>query len=375
MYKKSYKTALLYNDSVIMYTHKHGRSTDCLAPYQDRSHLYKQLGDYKQALFWSERCDSIREQIHSEEIRQSMNELRARFSLDKLTMEKLESQVNTKMIILICIIVISLCVVAWGIHQRLMVRRLKVVQGKLMASNREVMKQSLRAEESEKMKTAFIDSMCHEIRTPLNAINGFTDLCFSEGVDDAMRAEFQKEIQMNTYRLTGLLDTMLELSNLVSSSESLPSEEIDVYGICMQQVEVSRTRNTKNEVECIFQGTPCPCTFYSNASYLTKVVSHLLDNAIKFTEAGEVVLNCLPNVEKRYMEISVTDTGIGISPDKQEWVFERFTKVDAFVPGTGLGLYLCRLIINKLGGNIKIDSTYKSGCRIVIELPCQSPAH
>lgn len=256
-----------------------------------------------------------------------------------------------------------------------MLSRLKQVQYKLLKSNEEVTKQSRRAEESEKMKTAFIDSMCHEIRTPLNAINGFTELCFSGGVDDAMRVECQKEIQTNTYRLTGLLDTMLELSKLVSSDEAFPVEETDVYGICMQQVDVLRSRNVKSEVECVFQGTPCPCVFYSNASYFSKVISHLLDNAIKFTEKGTVLLTCTPNMEKRCMEISVSDTGIGISPDKQEWVFERFTKVDAFVPGTGLGLYLCKLIINKLRGNIKVDSTYKTGCKIVIELPCQSPEH
>lgn len=374
-YKGKFKTALLYNDSVIAYVHKNSRLTDWVSPYLTRSNLYKLSGDYKNALFWREKCDSIREQLHSEEIRQSMNEIRSRFSLDKLTVEKLESEGNTKMALLLGIIVVSLCVIAWGIHQRLMVRRLKMVQNKLLKSNEEVTKQSRRAEESEKMKTAFIDSMCHEIRTPLNIINGFTELCFSEGVNDEMRAEFQKQIQENTRMLTGLLDTMLELSKLVSSNDTLPSEATDVYGICMQQIEVLKSRSMKPEVECIFQGTPCPGEFYSNASYFSRVISNLLDNAIKFTEKGTVILNCSPNMEKRCMEISVTDTGIGISPDKQEWVFERFTKVDAFVPGTGLGLYLCRVIINKLGGKIKIDSTYKDGCRIIIELPCQSPNH
>lgn len=375
IYKKDFNKALLYSDSVIMEVHKNSRPMDWVVPYKERYKLYTELGDYKNAFYWQSKCDSIRERTRSEEIRQSMNEIRTRFNLDKLTLEKLESDGNTKLILLIAILVISLCIIAWGINQRLMVRRLRAVQDKLLKSNEEVTKQSLRAEESEKMKTAFIDSMCHEIRTPLNAINGFTGLCFSEGVDEGMRAEFQKQIQENTYRLTGLLDTILELSKLVSSDDILSTEETDIYGICMQQMEVLKLRNTKKEVELIFQGTPCPCTFYSNAIYFSKVISNLLDNAIKFTEKGKVLLSCTPNMEKRCMEIRVEDTGIGISPDKQEWVFERFTKVDAFVPGTGLGLYLCRLIINKLGGNIKIDSSYKSGCRIVIELPCRSLLH
>lgn len=373
--RQKLKTALSCNDSVIKCVHQNSRSADCLFPYLNRSDLYKQLGDYKNALYWLAKSDSVREQLHSEEIRQSMNEMRTRFNMDKLVLEKLKSDDQTKMIALIAVLIISLCVIAWGLHQRLMVRRLQAVKDKLLKSNEEVMKQSLRAEESEKMKTAFIDSMCHEIRTPLNAINGFTDLYFSEGVDESTRGEFQMQIQENTYRLTGLLDTMLELSKLVSSDEALPAEPTDVYAICAQQVEALKERNIKKGVECTFRGVPSLCTFYSNSFYFSKVVSHLLDNAIKFTQKGEIILSCLPNVEKRVMEISVTDTGIGISPDKQEWVFERFTKVDAFVPGTGLGLYLCRLIINKLGGTIKIDSTYTSGCRIVIELPCQSSVH
>lgn len=370
--KKNFKVALLYNDSVIAYVHEHSRPTDWISPYLTQVDLYSQQGNYEKAFYWLDRCDSIRERLHSEEIKQSMNEMRTRFSLDKLTMEKLESEGDIKMFFLIVIIVFSLGVIAWGIYQRLMVRRLEAVQDKLIKSNEEVKKQSLRAEESEKMKTAFIDSMCHEVRTPLNAINGFTELCFSEGVDDEMRIEFQKQIQDNTYRLTGLLDTMLELSNLISSVEMLSSEETDVYAICMQQLEVLKSRNTNTAVECIFQGTPCPYPFYSNTIYLSKVLSNLLDNAIKFTERGQVLLTCTPNEAKKSIEISVTDTGIGISPDKIEWVFERFTKIDAFIPGTGLGLYLCRLIINRLGGNIRVDSTYQGGCRIVIELPCQS---
>lgn len=217
--------------------------------------------------------------------------------------------------------------------------------------------------------------MCHEIRTPLDAINGFTDLYLTTDMDEMTKAELQKQIQENTNQLTGLLNAILELSVLVSSGETLVSERTDVYDICLQQMDMLKIRNTNQNVKCIFQGAPCPCTFYSNEFYFSKVISNLLDNAAKFTTKGKIVLNCAPNIEERCMEISVTDTGVGISPDKQKWVFERFTKVDAFVPGAGLGLYLCKLVINKLGGTIEVDSTYKEGCRIVIVLPCQSTLH
>lgn len=110
MYKQDYKKALLYNDSVVMEVRENGRLTDWVDPYKVRSELYKRMGDYKQALYWLEECDSIRALLHSKEIRQSVNEIRTRFSLDKLTMEKMEADGNTKMTLLIGIFVIALCV-------------------------------------------------------------------------------------------------------------------------------------------------------------------------------------------------------------------------------------------------------------------------
>lgn len=369
--KGEFRLSLLYNDSVIECVKEQEKLEAWVSPYTTRVYLFERLGDFRNAFHTLRRCDSIREQLHSDELRQSMSEMRARFGYNKLALEKLESEDDMRRLAFIAILIILLCIVAWGIHQRLMVRRLRLAQTNLLRSNEEVKKQSLKAGESEKMKTAFIDSMCHEIRTPLNAINGFTDLYFDENLDGTMREEFQKQIQENTHRLTGLLDTMLELSRLISSSEEILAEPTDAYAICMQQMDLLINRNVKPEVECVFEGEECSCTFYSSSAYFTRVVGHLLDNAMKFTESGRIILTCYPNYEKRQMEISVTDTGIGISLDKQEWVFERFTKVDAFMPGTGLGLYMCRLIINKLGGSIYIDATYTTGCRIKIDLPCQ----
>ena len=373
--KKNFKKALECNDSAISYTPKYFRPTDLVSPYLSRVSLYEQLGDYKNAFYCLMLCDSIRETLHSQEIKQSMNEMRTRFDFDKLTLEKMNSDDSAKDTLIIAVVIILLCVITWGIRQHLMVRRLRKAKDDLLKSNEEVKKQSLKVGESEKMKTAFIDFMCHEIRTPLDAINGFTDLYLTTDMDEMTKAELQKQIQENTNQLTGLLNAILELSVLVSSGETLVSEPTDVYDICLQQMDMLKIRNMNQNVKCIFQGAPCPCTFYSNEFYFSKVISNLLDNAAKFTTKGKIVLNCAPNIEERCMEISVTDTGVGISPDKQKWVFERFTKVDAFVPGAGLGLYLCKLVINKLGGTIEVDSTYKEGCRIVIVLPCQSTLH
>ena len=102
---------------------------------------------------------------------------------------------------------------------------------------------------------------------------------------------------------------------------------------------------------------------------MTRVIDNLLQNAAKFTATGSITVCCEKDDRERRFHILVADTGIGIAPDKQEWVFERFTKVDDFKPGTGLGLYICRIIIQRLGGQISIDSGYTSGCKMVVTLP------
>lgn len=100
-----------------------------------------------------------------------------------------------------------------------------------------------------------------------------------------------------------------------------------------------------------------------------RVVDNLMQNAAKFTAAGRITLSCRNDEAQRTLQISVSDTGIGIEPEKREWVFERFTKVDPFKPGSGIGLYLCRLIVTRLGGDIRVCPEYRGGCCIRIELP------
>ena len=124
------------------------------------------------------------------------------------------------MVIITVVLILLLFITGWTIYQRLMVKRLKHVQGDLVKSNEEIVIQRNRAAESEKMKTAFLSSMCHEIRTPLNAINGFTDLLLDKTIDDKLKEDFPGMIQENIGKLTDLLNTMIELSSLVCSRKS-----------------------------------------------------------------------------------------------------------------------------------------------------------
>ena len=276
---------------------------------------------------------------------------------------------RNKQIALAATFALLLAVIGWSTYQRIMVKRLKKIHRELMIANEEVRKQSIKATESEKMKTAFLNSICHEIRTPLNSIAGFSELIFDESLDTATRQEFRQLIQSNSVALASLMDNILELSQLVSSEQPLPVEFTDIYRLCVEEMAKLKETLHNPNIECIITGDKDEATAPTNAFYLSRVIGNLLSNSAKFTESGTITVICNIEKEKRQLVISVTDTGIGIPADRQEWVFERFTKVDDFKPGTGLGLYICRIIIQRLGGQIRIDTGYTSGCKMVVTLP------
>ena len=159
--------------------------------------------------------------------------MQTRFDVNKLKLEKSELANRNKQIALTGTLVLLLAVIGWSIYQRIMVKRLKRMHKELVIAHEEVRKQSIRATESEKMKTAFLNSICHEIRTPLNSISGFSELIFDESLDMDTKREFQHLIQSNSAALAALMDNMLELSKLVSSDLPLPVEPADVYGLCI----------------------------------------------------------------------------------------------------------------------------------------------
>ena len=219
------------------------------------------------------------------------------------------------------------------------------------------------------MKTAFLNSICHEIRTPLNSIAGFSELIFDESLDTATRQEFRQLIQSNSVALASLMDNMLELSQLVSSEQPLPVEFTDIYRLCVEEMAKLKETLHNPNIECIITGDKDEATASTNAFYLSRFFVNLICNSAIFTERETFPFTSKIYKQKTQLVISVTDTGIGIPADRQEWVFERFTKVDDFKPGTGLGLYICRIIIQRLGGQIRIDTGYTSGCKMVVTLP------
>lgn len=365
-----YERAVAYIDSTITAYKSKGIKADLAPIYATQSYLYEEMGDYKNALKAVRTTNNIRFNERVEEAQSSLAEMQTLFEVGRLEFEKSRLTGRIRFIALLAGGILVLLLIGWSVYQYVMVRQLKQIRRQLTDANEEITRQSRRAMESEKMKTAFINSMCHEIRTPLNAINGFSDLLLEGDHDHNTRREFREQIWASTTALTTLLENMLELSRLVSSEEPLPLAETDLGLLCAERLQIQRELSQNPSVEYVLKGGGRgTCVIPTNETYMTRVIDNLLQNAAKFTAAGSVTVCCDKDDRTRKLRIRVTDTGIGIAPDKQEWVFDRFTKVDSFKPGSGIGLYLCRLIVTRLGGAIRVCPDYRAGCCIEITLP------
>ena len=365
-----YERAVAYIDSTITAYKSKGIKADLAPIYATQSYLYEIMGEYKNALKAVRTTNNIRFNERVEEAQSSLAEMQTLFEVGRLEFEKSRLTGRIRFIALLAGGILVLLLIGWSVYQYVMVRQLKQIRRQLTDANEEITRQSRRAMESEKMKTAFINSMCHEIRTPLNAINGFSDLLLEGDHDHDTRREFREQIWASTTALTTLLENMLELSRLVSSEEPLPLAETDLGLLCAERLQIQRELSQNPSVEYVLKGGGRgTCVIPTNETYMTRVIDNLLQNAAKFTAAGSVTVCCDKDDRTRKLRIRVTDTGIGIAPDKQEWVFDRFTKVDSFKPGSGIGLYLCRLIVTRLGGAIRVCPDYRAGCCIEITLP------
>ena len=253
-YMEEYERAVAYIDSAVTVYKRNGTKADFASIYAVQSWLYEHLGDYKNALEALRESNTIRHNDRVEEAQNSLAEMQTLFEVGQLELEKSRLANRMKFIALLAGGVLVLLLIGWSVYQYVMVRRLTHIRRQLTDANEEITRQSRRAMESEKMKTAFINSMCHEIRTPLNAINGFSDLLLEGNHDAEARREFREQIWSNTTALTTLLENMLELSSLVSSEAPLPQTDTDIGLLCAERLEYQKRQSNNPQVEYIFKG-------------------------------------------------------------------------------------------------------------------------
>lgn len=372
---RDFQKAADYNDSVIYYF-RHGDfqfdltenivltlkdKIDCL----DSLHRYKDAYEaYKEysVLLDSARTRSMENKVEDLEIKKHVDELVVEKKALEIDLQKSRSQLY----LFLALLILSIC---FGIFIFFRLGKIKSLYKELQESNRLVIIASEKAQESERMKNAFIKNMCHEVRTPLNAINGFAELITSDGISPEEKKEFSKIIYTNCHNITSMMNDVLVIAQLDSSNEVLPLEPVHISLLCHHEMNKLKKLQQKPDIHYQVEGDKSNDLIYSDPNHSGIIISHLLNNANKFTNQGSITLSYRPEEEGRIMCICVTDTGCGIPADKSEWIFERFTKNDDFIPGSGLGLYLCRLITQRLNGSLKLDTCYTGGARFILRLP------
>ena len=372
---RDFQKAADYNDSVIYYF-RHGNfqfdltenivltlkdKIDCL----DSLHRYKDAYEaYKEysVLLDSARTRSMDNKVEDLEIKKHVDELVVEKKALEIDLQKSRSQLY----LFLALLILS---ISFGIFIFFRLGKIKSLYKELQESNRLVIIASEKAQESERMKNAFIKNMCHEVRTPLNAINGFAELITSDGISPEEKKEFSKIIYTNCHNITSMMNDVLVIAQLDSSKEVLPLEPVHISLLCHHEMNKLKKLQQKPDIHYQVEGDKSNDLIYSDPNHFGIIISHLLNNANKFTNQGSITLSYQPEEEGRIMCICVTDTGCGIPADKSEWIFERFTKNDDFIPGSGLGLYLCRLITQRLNGSLKLDTCYTGGARFILRLP------
>ena len=214
-------------------------------------------------------------------------------------------------------------------------------------------------EEAKQMKGSFIRNMSHEIRTPLNQIFGFVQLLTDPNIQlsDEEKRQYNDIISDQTTYMTRLINKFLELSEYESSDEPLPRETISIDETL--NIVQSTVPQPQAGVELTFSNNSGKDTIDTNGKGLTRILQCLVGNAVKFTPSGYISVECITNAEGS-VTFSVTDTGKGIPEGDEERIFDRFYKVDEFVPGAGLGLSLVREIAKRMDATVNLDRTYTS---------------
>ena len=221
-----------------------------------------------------------------------------------------------------------------------------------------------KAEESDRLKTAFLANMGHEIRTPLNAIVGFSDLLpMVQGEEE--RNQLIAEIQLNNQKLLRIIDGLVSMSQIEAGAKSLLLAKVDINQLLQKMADTYQpTTNVPISLQC----QKNQLLIESDREKLMEIIDNLMQNAVKFTTEGQITLG-YDLVEDDRVRIWVRDTGKGIAEADHERIFDRFIKLDEYIPGTGLGLSVAKSHVQSLGGTIGVDSKLGEGSTFWIEMP------
>lgn len=289
-----------------------------------------------------------------------INTIKAKYQVDKI--ETASNNEYNK--IITSILVGTMALVTLFVLLAILLKRQRE---KVKLSTQKLATSRINAENAMRAKSVFLSNMSHEIRTPLNALSGFSSLLTEEGLDDETRRQCNEVIQQNSELLLKLINDVIDLSSLEFGKLQFCIAQHDAVSICRNVIDtVNKVKQTQAELTFTTELEEMPIE--TDDSRLQQVLINLLINATKFTPQGSIVLKLEKETNDTVL-FTVTDTGCGIPKDRQTNIFQRFEKLNENVQGSGLGLSICQLIIEHIGGQIWIDSEYTEGSRFCFTHP------
>lgn len=362
-----YKQALLYSDSLLACLNQ--KNPNAYIKFaQQRADLYEKCQEPEKACDIYVQINNLSDSLNARQYTAQIDSLHTMYWIDQMKVENAVSynQMLTKAIgygiILLIIIVVFISLAKKKNKQ------LKESQIKLSLAREE-------AASSIQSKSLFLSNMSHELRTPLNAIVSFSSLLVdNEGTDQALKQQCAEIIRQNSYLLQKLINDIVDISELKENKIKFVWAQCDAAALCQSVIntieKVKQTQATLHyhtEVDHLLIDT--------DQERLQQVLINLLINATKFTPKGSITLQLKLSEKKDMAIFIVEDTGCGIPLEKQPNIFKRYEKLHESVQGSGLGLAICQLIIDYVGGEIKIDPSYTQGARFIFTHPINRVTH
>ena len=347
-------------------------------PLKLKAEILKAAGKKEEALVFYDQLLTFVEQINTKAFTRQLNQLRTvhdlneqkiqeqRLVYQKEQLSQKQTQLTVSLVFFGVLLLLFSFLLRYVYHVRKLKDDLQKERGVLIDTTDKLRIAKEQAEESNRLKSAFVANISHEIRTPLNAIVGFSGLL--EDADEEERKEFIRIINNNSDLLLDLVNDVLDLSRLESGSYNLNLKECNIYACC-KDVEKSVQQKIQPGVNLTLTCSEKDFVMKTDILRLQQLLLNLLTNAAKFTAQGEINLDYQVDKEKMQVIFSVTDTGCGVPPDKQESIFNRFEKVDEFKQGAGLGLPICRTIAGLFCGTLTVDPAYTGGARFIFVHP------
>ncbi|HPN38806.1 MAG TPA: ATP-binding protein [Melioribacteraceae bacterium] len=238
---------------------------------------------------------------------------------------------------------------------------------------KELIKAKTKAEESDNLKTSFLQNLSHEIRTPLNAINGFSVLLNKPEYNEEEKRNFTNIIHKSSEQLLNIVSDVLTISGLETNQEKIDTTTVSVNKLLMELIEQYELKATNKNitVSASFALSDRNAEIHIDKNKLNQILSNLISNAIKFTNKGFVKVDY--HLEDNKLLFAVSDTGIGIKNEAQNYIFERFRQADSSIQfeygGIGLGLSIAKAFVELLGGKIWVQSELEKGSTFFFTIP------